>query len=179
MVRGAWDVWHLMQPTFVHASPGHLFGNLLYLFAFGAVVEYGYGSWRMLVIYLLSGLGGSIASWLWLGHPGLSVGASGAIFGTIGATFVYLVRHHRTFHERLRWRARRVFIPMVLAVAAYSLLGGNLWAHAFGMFTGALAGLVLIRPLPEREMDIGEVVPVTVIDSPADPGVNSDPEPDR
>lgn len=152
---GPFDVVHLLMPTFVHASPGHLFGNMLYLFGFGAVVEYAFGSWRTLIIYVMAGLGGSMLSYALLDSPASSVGASGAIFGLIGASFVYLVRHHRTFGERLRWRARRIFIPMVLAVIAYSLAGGgNLWAHAGGLVTGALvAGLLDVtarRPITDR-----------------------------
>lgn len=141
--RGTFDLLHLLPPTFVHASPQHLFGNMLYLFAFGAVVEYGLGWWRMLVVYLAAGWGGSALSLALLDSPALSVGASGAIFGLIGATAVYLLRHHRTFPDRLRWRARRIFIPLVLAVIAYSLAGGNLFAHGGGLIVGALVALLL------------------------------------
>jgi membrane associated rhomboid family serine protease len=141
--RGYLDVLHLLMPTFVHATPGHLFGNMLYLFAFGAIVEYAFGAWRTLAIYFTAGLGGSMLSYALLDSPRMSVGASGAIFGLIGATFVYLVRHHRTFGDRLRWRARRIFIPMVLAVIAYSIAGGNLWAHGGGLIVGAIVAAVL------------------------------------
>ncbi len=146
------DLVHLGPPVFVHASPAHLFGNLLYLFVFGAWVERVFGALGMAVIYLVAGYAGAIASYLLLDHPALSVGASGAIFGLIGATFVYLVRHHREFHRRLAWRARRIYIPLVIAVAAYSLTGGNLWAHGGGLVGGALAAWLIDVVFPRRDV---------------------------
>ncbi len=145
----AWyDFPRLIQPTFVHASPAHLFGNLLYLFAFGAVVEYAFGAWRAGAIYVLSAYAGAIASYQLLDSSGVSVGASGAVFGMIGATVVYLIRHRRDFHDAMGWRVRRIFIPLVLAVTVHSLSSGNLWAHAGGLAAGILFGLLLDRPLP-------------------------------
>jgi membrane associated rhomboid family serine protease len=146
-VRAWWDLRSLVPTTFVHASPSHLFGNLLYLVVFGTFVEYGLGAWRMTLIYLASGAAGAIASYLFADISRLSVGASGAIFGLIGASFAFLVRHEHDFHRRLRWRSRRVFIPMVLSVAAYSLASGNFLAHGGGFVAGlAIAILVDRRP---------------------------------
>jgi membrane associated rhomboid family serine protease len=147
-VGGWWDALHMMPTVFVHANAGHLFGNMLYLFGFGAVVEYCLGWRRTLVLYLLSGYAGSVASYLLLDSPRMSVGASGAIFGLIGATAVILIRHLRDFRFALRWRTRRIFIPLVLAIAVHSLSSGNLWAHAGGLVAGALLALILDRPLP-------------------------------
>ena len=141
--RGIFDLPHLLPTNYVHASPGHLFGNLLYLFGFGAVVEYAFGWWRALLVYAVSGWAGSALSLVLLDSRALSVGASGAIFGLIGASFVYLVRNHRSFQERLRWRARRIYIPLVLAVTAYSLTGGNLLAHGGGLVMGAIVAAAL------------------------------------
>jgi membrane associated rhomboid family serine protease len=124
---------------------------MLYLFIFGAVVEYCLGWKRTLVLYLVSGYAGALASYLLLDSPRMSVGASGAIFGLIGATAAILIRHLRDFRFALRWRARRVFIPLVLAVAVHSLSSGNLWAHAGGLVAGAVMALILDRPLPGIE----------------------------
>lgn len=143
-----WDVPDLMPMVFMHADLAHLFGNLLYLFAFGAIVEYCLGWWRTLIVYLGAGLTGSIVSYLLLQYPGVSVGASGAIFGLIGATAAYLLRHQREFHARLRWRARRVFIPLTLAVAAYSFTSGNFFAHGGGFLGGAVLAAIFDRALP-------------------------------
>jgi rhomboid protease GluP len=103
------------------------------------------------VVYLGAGLTGSIASYLLLQHPAVSVGASGAIFGLIGATAAYLIRHQRDFHARLRWRARRVYIPLTLAVTLYSLTSGNFFAHGGGFVGGAILAALLDRPWPEDE----------------------------
>ncbi len=156
-VTGWYDVRHLLPPTFVHGDPGHLFGNLFYLFAFGAVVEYCLGAWRTVAVYILSAYAGSVLSYFFLDSPGLSVGASGAVFGLIGATVFYLLRHRRDFHAALGWRVRRVFIPLVLAVTVHSVATGNLWAHAGGLGAGLLLGALLDRPLSAaRDAETGD-----------------------
>jgi membrane associated rhomboid family serine protease len=147
-VRAWWDLRSLLPTTFIHASPSHLFGNLLYLVVFGSFVEYGLGVWRMIVIYFVAGAAGAIASYLFADIARLSVGASGAIFGLIGATFAFLMRHEREFHRRLRWRSRRVFVPMVLSVAAYSLASGNFLAHGGGLLAGILTATLVDRRPP-------------------------------
>jgi len=143
-----WDVGALAPTMFIHGSPSHLFGNLLYLVAFGSFVEYGLGAWRTALIFVLAGYAGAVASFVILDMSRLAVGASGAIFGLIGATFTYLVRHEREFHRRLRWRSRRVYVPMVMAVAAYSLASGNFLAHGAGLLAGLVVALVLDRRPP-------------------------------
>jgi membrane associated rhomboid family serine protease len=146
--RGWWDVRALGPTVFIHASPSHLFGNLLYLVAFGSFIEYGLGPWRAAVVFALAGYAGAVASFVILDMSRLAVGASGAIFGLIGATFTYLVRHEHEFHRRLRWRSRRVYVPMVIAVAAYSLASGNFLAHGAGLVAGLALALILDRRPP-------------------------------
>lgn len=142
-VRSLLDAPRLIAPNFVHAGPSHLFGNLLFLFAFGAVVEFTYGMWRMALVYVASGYAGSVLSYLLLHSDRVSVGASGAIFGLMGATLVLLLRHHRSLPDRPRWRARRIYIPLVASVVVYALTSGNLWGHLGGLVGGLVTGALL------------------------------------
>src|SRR5262249_30622157 len=74
---GEW--WRLWSATLLHVGPLHLGVNMLSLWWLGRLVEQMFGSLRFAAIYVLAGLGGSVAS-LYFGGPGTSAGASGAIF---------------------------------------------------------------------------------------------------
>lgn len=79
---GEW--WRLLSCSFLHAGFVHFGFNLYVLFVLGMMLERILGSWRFLILYVLSALGGSIASSLLL-KEGISVGASGALWGMLVA----------------------------------------------------------------------------------------------
>ena len=81
------DWWRLFTAMFLHYGPIHLGLNMLALWWFGAAVEQALGRWRYLLLYIVSGLAGSAGALLF-SPESLTVGASGAIFGILGAAFV-------------------------------------------------------------------------------------------
>ncbi|MCC6336031.1 MAG: rhomboid family intramembrane serine protease [Myxococcales bacterium] len=83
---GEW--WRLFSAMFLHIGVVHLVWNCWGGFQWAAPVEAALGSWRFLVLYLLSGLAGSAVSVI--GHDVVAAGASGALFGVVGATFALL-----------------------------------------------------------------------------------------
>ena len=88
------DWWRLFTAMFLHYGPIHLALNMLALWWFGAAVEQVLGRGRYLLLYLVSGLAGSAGALL-LSPESLTVGASGAIFGILGAAFV--LERQRTY----------------------------------------------------------------------------------
>lgn len=133
----AGEYWRLVSATLLHGGLDHLVGNSIALFILGMICEHAFGRGQFLVLYVLSGLGGSMVSLLTSAGP--SVGASGAIFGLQGASIV-LFRQHR---DRLLMRDRR--IGFVLLVWAIYTIGAGLMApfvdngaHIGGALTGAL-----------------------------------------
>jgi rhomboid protease GluP len=148
---GAGQWWRLVSATLLHGSADHLLGNAAALFVMGMVCEHAFGAAQFLVLYLTSGVAGSVLSLL--SSPGPSVGASGAIFGLQGAAIV-LFRRHR---DRLLLRDRR--IGVVLLVWALYTIGGGLvspyidnGAHIGGAVAGALFARhlypVVLEPMP-------------------------------
>ena len=140
----AGEYWRMLSATLLHGSSDHLFGNCVALYILGLAGEHALGSWRLLLLYVASGLAGSVASVLT--GPGPSVGASGAICGLMGGVVLILYRYRRVYHIRDKE------IGFVLAGwAAYTILMGALdphidnWAHLGGLLCGALIGLA-IRP---------------------------------
>jgi rhomboid protease GluP len=144
---GQW--WRLVTCIFVHVGGLHFLVNLVGLWMLGRLSEELFGSWRTAAIFALAGIGGSFASLLGT-DAGLSAGASGAIFGLLGAVFAELTLHRN--RHRLAW-TRGVWGS--LAVVAVAQLGTDFfyritdhWAHAGGLAAGAIAGLLLSPNLP-------------------------------
>ncbi|MFB3907247.1 MAG: rhomboid family intramembrane serine protease [Candidatus Eisenbacteria bacterium] len=132
-----------LVPMFLHAGPQHFFFNMVSLVASGAVVEYFYGRWKLLFAYILSGYGGAALSLYLRPKPVLSVGASGAIFGLYGVTLVFLLLHSRRFTPRQRWKAARVYLPLMLIATVPAIFGADLFAHVGGFLTGCAVALFL------------------------------------
>jgi len=147
----AGEYWRLLTAPWLHGGTEHLVGNGIALYILGMVCEAAFGRAQFVVLYVLSGLAGSIVSMLLSAGP--SVGASGAIFGLQGAAIVLLRRER----DRLLVRDRRVgFVLLIWAV--YSIAGGltetfiDNGAHIGGALGGALVALrlhpVVLSPLP-------------------------------
>jgi rhomboid protease GluP len=147
----AGQYWRLESATWLHGGLNHLVSNAIALFILGMICEHAFGRTQYFILYVLSGVGGSILSLL--NSEGPSVGASGAIFGLQGAAIV-LFRQHR---DRILMRDRRIGV-VLLGWALYSIVTG--WtspfidngAHIGGAVTGALIARrlhpVVLEPMP-------------------------------
>src|SRR5262249_4039205 len=113
----AGQYWRLESATWLHGGPEHLVSNAIALYVLGMICEHAFGGTQYFVLYVFSGLGGSVLSVLVSEGP--SVGASGAIFGLQGAAIV-LFRRHR---DRILMRDRRIGV-VLLAWAGYSIVVG-------------------------------------------------------
>ena len=83
--HGEW--WRIFTPMFLHYGPLHLAMNMYSLYFAGSILESLIGRWRFLLLYIVSGLAGSAGAFLWNPNS-IGVGASGAIFGVLGALYV-------------------------------------------------------------------------------------------
>ena len=139
---GEW--WRVFTSAFLHSGPVHLALNMLALIVFGPEFEARVGRWRYLVIYLLSAVGAAAGIQLF-GDPDVAVaGASGAIYGLMGALAVLMLSQ--------RQDVRGVFTLLAVNVVFSLLPGISLLGHIGGLLTGALgAGILLLtrrnRPL--------------------------------
>ena len=133
------EIWRLASAMFLHGSLEHLFGNAVGLFILGMAAEHAYGKWEMAGVYFISGLAGSVLSTLI--NPGPAVGASGAIFGLLGAMIVFFYKHRDLFHVR----DKRIG-NVLLLWAGYSLVTAYFMpfidnaAHVGGLIGGAFSG---------------------------------------
>ncbi|MEP7355909.1 MAG: rhomboid family intramembrane serine protease [Anaerolineales bacterium] len=132
------EYWRLLTAIFVHASILHFGFNAYALYILGRDVEAFNGPVRFSLVFLLAGLSGSLFSLVF--NPSPSVGASGAIFGLIGALVVFLYRHRKLFGERGR-RNLQSIVVIALINLAIGLRGGiDNWAHLGGLVGGLILG---------------------------------------
>ncbi len=137
--------WRLLTNIFVHSGVMHLALNIAGLVIGSYFVERIYGRWRYLVLYLLSGLSGSLLSLWWHEYVNVvSVGASGAIFGLFGAVLALLATN--AFPKTSR-KSIFIFTALYAIVSLIAGLMGGLdnAAHIGGLTGGAIVGFVLYR----------------------------------
>ena len=146
VTAGEW--WRLGAATFLHSGLIHLAFNMFALRTIGGLTERMFGRASFLVLYLLAGLAGSIAS-IYM-HPfAVGVGASGAIFGLYGALFAYLTFQRASVPTDVAQSLRSGGVAFV----GYSLLFGmthagiDTSAHLAGLVAGALVGAGLASPI--------------------------------
>ena len=122
VVRDEW--WRLLTSAFQHFGPMHLLLNMYMLWILGMGIERSIGHARFLALYLVSALGGSVAV-MFFGQDALTAGASGAIFGLMGAYAIVAVS--------MRLDARGIGILLALNVVVSFLIPGiSLAAHLGG-----------------------------------------------
>jgi rhomboid protease GluP len=143
---GEW--WRLLTSLFIHFGIPHLVLNMIALVMFGPLVERLYGSVNYLLIYLLAGMAGSLASISW--QPDVnSAGASGAIFGILGALVAAQLRGGDTFPvDILRPIRDTTLLYLGLSLyAGFRYLGIDNAAHLGGLAAGFLIGLAGAQPI--------------------------------
>lgn len=139
---GEW--WRLVSCLFVHVGALHLLLNVIGLFVLGRLTEELFGAARMIAIFAIAGIAGAAASYL-ASPAGISAGASGAVFGLLGALFVEITWHRARY--RMAWKRGLWGGLAVVAVSqfGYGFLSSAIdqWAHGGGLITGAVMGAIL------------------------------------
>jgi rhomboid protease GluP len=144
--QGAW--WRLLTSLFLHVSLLHLAVNMWVLWSAGRLTERLFGNLAFAAIFFVAGLIGGILSIAW--SPAIStVGASGAIFGILGALISYLM--HGGAH--LPRRFLRAHLVPTLVFTLFSIVNGFAYpgidnaAHVGGLLTGLLLGWAVALPV--------------------------------
>jgi membrane associated rhomboid family serine protease len=154
------QIWRLVTAMFLHGSLLHIAVNAWALYQLGSLYEVMFGSRRFALIYFATGLCASVASSLYI-HSA-SVGASGAIFGVLGA-FIFSIRRSS------KWRGqswtRGLLMQLVLVAALNIVIGFSVTfidnaAHIAGLVSGLLFGLIPShQPPPLARESVIEVLP--------------------
>ncbi|KAM6585925.1 hypothetical protein CsatB_012927 [Cannabis sativa] len=143
------QVWRLLSCMWLHAGVVHLLTNMLSLIFIGIRLEQEFGFLRIGILYVLSGFGGSLLSSLNLDpseRPTISVGASGALFGLLGAMLSELLTNWTIYANKCAALLTLILI-IILNLAFGFLPHVDNSAHIGGFMAGFLLGFILlIRP---------------------------------
>jgi membrane associated rhomboid family serine protease len=137
--HGEW--WRIFTSGFTHFGVVHLAMNMLSLYFLGRVVEPALGRPRFLALYLASMLAGTAGALIMQPGLGLTAGASGAIFGLLGATAIGL----RQRGIRLMQTSIGTMILLNLVIT-FTISGISIGGHLGGLVGGAICGYVMFAP---------------------------------
>jgi membrane associated rhomboid family serine protease len=133
------DWWRLVGAMFLHGSIFHLMFNMLALYWLGTIIEQALGTPRFLLVYFVSGLAGSAGA-LWFSTAfDVTVGASGAIFGLIGALLIleYLATGSLM--------GQAMVLILVNLALTFAVPGISIGGHLGGLAGGVAATYALLR----------------------------------
>jgi len=163
--------WRFVTPMFVHVNLPHLLVNMYSLWVVGPYVEKLYGSAKFVVFWVLTGVAGFVASYLSV-RPGLSAGpgrfifkmsdvpsagASGALFGLVGALFVFGIKFRHELPEGFKRAFGTGMLPIILINLFIGYLGRGFIdnaAHLGGLVSGAMLALVVDYRRPGEKSGI-------------------------
>ena len=158
------DWWRLITCLFVHGGIIHIAINMWCLWSLGNLSESLYGHWTFGAVYLISGFGASLSSVAWRPH-GLSVGASGAIFGLAGA----LIASYSLGEFSMPRAEVTATLRSVVIFVGYSLIFGSMSgrtdnaAHIGGLVTGLALGALIAKAAPDGSQWIRRVGVLLVV----------------
>lgn len=157
----AGEYWRLLTAMFLHIGLMHILFNLYSLYSLGTLAESYFGHTRFLVIYLLSGLFGSLASYAL--SLSLSAGASGAIFGLAGAITVYFMIYRENFGARGRAILQNMLVVIALNIfLGLSSTGIDNWGHLGGLLSGAAIAWGILPRYERPQIALPGVYPLAL-----------------
>jgi len=147
----AGDIWRLVTSVFMHGNELHLLLNGYALYFLGRNLEAFYGPWALFVFFLGSGVAGALASALLSSN--ISVGASGGIFGLLGASLVFAFKHRGILPRRVTTVMGTALVPWVILnlISGYFVPVVDINAHWGGLLAGAALAF-LIPPVTLAEL---------------------------
>lgn len=134
------EVYRLVTSNFLHGGIIHLAFNMYALYSIGPQIEELYGKRKYISIYFLSGIGSSLLSYYMLPNI-LSIGASGAIFGLLGALFIFAIKNRNSLKKGAIGN-----LVMVIGVNLYigmTLPNIDNYGHIGGLIVGIIGGVFL------------------------------------
>jgi rhomboid protease GluP len=141
----AGEIWRFVTPIFLHGSVLHLVMNGVFLYWFGTQIEMLYGARKYLILFIVSGIVGNLFSFAL--SPESSLGASGALFGLVGAGLVFPLRFSTLVPPRARAEILRQLSTVVIVNLAIGFMPGSHvdnMAHLGGLAGGGFTALFLV-----------------------------------
>lgn len=145
------EYWRMITAPFMHFGLQHIMNNMIVLGCSGVILEDAIGHIKFTILYLIAGIGGCALSYLQMLYSGdyaVSAGASGAVFGIIGA-LLWIVIRNKGRYETLTGKGLLFMIALSLY---YGISNGGIdnWGHIGGLIAGFLMSIILYRKGPVK-----------------------------
>ena len=134
----AGEYYRLVTNIFLHGGLIHLALNMYSLYIIGPLVEKVYGRVKYIAIYFIAGIVASLFSYIF--SKGLSIGASGAIFGVLGATLIFAIKIKKTIGKDFYNNILQVMV--VNLIIGFSIPNIDNFAHIGGILGGMTMGKI-------------------------------------
>ena len=159
--EGYLGLYRLVTSMFLHADIFHIFFNMYALYVTGTQVERYYGKKKMLIIYFVSGIVGSLFSNVFMGPNTVSMGASGAIFGLFGALLCFAYNYRAVLSDFLKGS----LIPVIVINLCLGLFisGIDIFSHIGGLVAGILTTMLLGVSGKEYKLNINHLIVLTIL----------------
>jgi membrane associated rhomboid family serine protease len=151
------QLWRLITPVLLHAGLLHIAFNMYALYMLGPNIEQAFGTSRFFLIYLITGLAGSAASYAFGPCRVLGVGASGAVFGIAGTLLVYLYNRRTSTFVR-PFLNNILFVIGANLVLGFVLPGIDNLAHMGGLVAGVTLGVAFDRSEAPRAAGLAQAL---------------------
>jgi membrane associated rhomboid family serine protease len=145
-------VWRFVTPMLLHAGIIHLLANLICQWRTGLFLERRWGTLKYAAVYIASGIGGTLLSCLWKPN-GISVGASGALSGLMGAFLADVLLNWNNIQatQRKVLLAQAIFWALIsLMLGLFPYIDGA--AHLGGLLVGFAVGVIVMSNLPKTQL---------------------------
>jgi membrane associated rhomboid family serine protease len=152
--HGEW--WRLITSAFLHYGVFHIAVNMYSLYFAGSILEQVIGRWRFLVLYLVSGLAGAAGA-LIASPNAITVGASGAIFGILGALFVLERQRHLATGGQI---AGLIVINLIFT---FAFPGISIGGHLGGLAAGVVLMLAFLQFRRSLALTVGSAAIVAIV----------------
>jgi membrane associated rhomboid family serine protease/Flp pilus assembly protein TadD len=150
------EYWRLFSAGFLHADNTHLGSNLIFLYILGMAAEHAFGFKRIMLVYFSAILSGSLLSIAM--RSAICVGASGAVFGLMGALIVFFLKNRQRFN--IRDGNIGLFIGVIAAIQLFFGFTDphiDNYAHIGGFLGGGLLALLLNSRLSAESTEISSL----------------------
>jgi len=172
LIKNNHEWWRFVTPVFIHIGLAHLLINMYGLWMIGPYVERLYGSAKFVVLWVMTGVAGVVASYLCVrpelavgtvgrflfrAEDGPAAGASGALFGLVGVLFVFGIKFRRELPEGFKRAFGTGLLPIILLNLFIGYIGRGFIdnaAHLGGLLSGALFGLVIHYKRPDERAGV-------------------------
>ena len=158
--EGQW--WRLITPIFLHIGIFHILMNGFTLLYVGQILEPMIGHWRFLIVYMLSGIMGNLASFAFGSNNAISAGASTSLFGMFAAflSLAIIYRENRFLTELGKSFLGLIVINLLMDL---TMSGIDIWGHIGGAVGGLLLGYALGLPNISRPKMIFRILAIVVV----------------